>query len=186
MDDTVDALKKYWPWAVGLVGIIFLYPRLAGGGSDNSGAVVTGPMYDPNVLASQNALNAQSIQASAAIAGKEIEANAMIGMAEYAAIGQAFGAMASINNANVMGNVASYQAYKDISVAGVSNAADVAQQGLMSAGQTTLAFANTVSSIGVNTANMVNSVAMAGAQTDAARYRAEADAFKSFMSWGAN
>lgn len=170
-ESTINSLKKYWPWAVGIVGFIFLYPRLAGGGSGDSGAVISNPMYDPNVLASQNALNAQAIQANAAVQGAQIEANAMVGMAEYTAIGQGFQALANINNANVMGNVASYQAYKDISVAGVTNAADVAEQGLVSGGASTVAFANTVAQLGIGSANAITGVANANAQASAALYR---------------
>lgn len=170
MNETIESLKQYWPWAVGIIGFIFIYPRLAGGGSSDSGAIVSGPMYDPNVLASQNALNAQAIQTQGAVQAAQIEANAMVGMAEYAAIGEAFGSLSSINNANVMGNVASYQAYKDISVAGVTTAADVAQQGLISGGASTVAFANTVAQLGVGSASTITGVADANARASAALY----------------
>ncbi|RWZ84881.1 MAG: hypothetical protein EO766_16985 [Hydrotalea sp. AMD] len=163
--DGIDtqALKKYWPYAVGVLGVFFLYSRLKGGNSQAAQNPVIGSAVDPAIVQSNNQLAGAMAQIQGNVAIAAIQGKAQSDTAQFAAVAQGFDTLSQVSNATVQSSIASYQATKDISAAAVSAGAEVTKAGLDAAGQSTAAFANAVGNLGIATGNIVSSVGQANA-----------------------
>lgn len=159
MDNTVSAVKKYWPWALGAVAGFWLLSQM-GGDTEDTG-VLTGSLYDPNLLASNLAMT----QISADVQQAQIAADAQNNLAGWTTISNAFGSLANINQDFQAGQIASYQAQKEISVTAAQSMGDITSAGLLAAGASTQAFHNMVGQSVGAAGQIVGGVASANAQS---------------------
>jgi hypothetical protein len=178
MDNTVQAVKKYWVWALGAVAVIFVASRFGGGGGevDDSGNL-SGSLYDPNLLANNLAMS----QVSAGIMQAQIVADAQNNIAGWNAIEAGFAFAANANSDFQAGQIASYQAVKDVSISASKEMGGITQAGLFAGAESTAAFHNMVGESSKAAAAIVGGVANANAQSQ----MAVANMFSKFASYGA-
>lgn len=175
--DTVDAVKKYWPWALGGVAALFLLSRLSGGGGEDDGSGnLSGSLYDPNLLQNNLAMS----QIAAGIRQAEIVADAQNNQAGWATMQAGFQFASNANSDFQAGQIASYMAVKDISISAMQNAGDIAAAGLTAAGQSTASFNSMIGQSNQAAGNIVSSVAHANANSQ----QAFASVARSVMSYG--
>jgi hypothetical protein len=176
MDNTVSAVKQYWPWALGAIAGFWLLTRIGGGGADTSGDT-SGSLYDPNLLANNLAMT----QVAAGVQQAQIVADAQSNIAGWGAISSGFGSLANINQDFQSGQIAAYNATKDISISAANNMGNVATAGLLASGEATTAFHNMIGASTTAAGNLVGSVA----QANAASQKAVSSLISKAMTYGA-
>lgn len=160
LDNTVDAVKKYWPWALGALAAVFLYSRLTSGSSDTT-SNLSGSLYDPNLMANNLAMS----QVAAGIQQAQITAEAQNNQAAWQAIASGFQFASNANSDFQAGQIAAYQATKDISINAANVMGNTTVAGLDAASNASAAFHNMIGQSTQSAAQIVSAVAQANART---------------------
>jgi hypothetical protein len=163
MDNTVSAVKQYWPWALGAIAGFWLLTRIGGGGADTSGDT-SGSLYDPNLLANNLAMT----QVAAGVQQAQIVADAQNNMAGWGAIASGFGSLANINQDFQSGQIAAYNATRDISISAANNMGNITAAGLLASGEANAAFHNMVGDSTKAAGQIVGGIAGANAASQKA------------------
>lgn len=156
MMDGIDtqALKKYWPYAVGVLGAAFLYTKLKGGNTAPQ-SVSIGAAVDPAILQANNQLAGQMAAIQGQVATAQIQGQTQTDVATMAAVAQGFDTISNVTNSTIQGNIASYNAVKDISVNAVNSSAALTSNAITAAGESTATFGNAVGNLGIATGQIV-------------------------------
>lgn len=165
MDDTISAVKQYWPWALGILGVVFIASRLGGGSStaDDSSAL-SGSLYDPNLLANNLAMS----QVAAGIQQAQIVADAQNNQQAWSTIQSGFQFASNANSDFQAGQIAAYGAIKDMSVNAANNLSTITGTGMLASSQNTVAFHNMIGTSTQASAQIVSAIAGANAQSQSA------------------
>jgi hypothetical protein len=138
IEQTTEAIKKHWPWAVAIVGGVFLYSKFAGGGS--SASVLSGgniPTADPTTLA----------QLSAATQQAQIAADTANTANEFAATVDMGGQLASMNSDFINQQIALTNASAAVNIAAAQSAANISSAALEAGGNAQATYNQAVSEI---------------------------------------
>jgi hypothetical protein len=174
---TVDAVKKYWPWALGAIAVLFVASRFGGGAQVDDSGNLSGSLYDPNLLANNLAMS----QIAAGVQQSQIVADAQNNLAGWSAMEAGFAFASNVNSDFQQSQIASYDAVKQMSINSATAMGDITSAGLYAAGASTAAFHNMIGDSTQAAAEIVGGIANANAQSQAA----VASLISSSMSYGA-
>jgi hypothetical protein len=172
MDETFDAIKEYWPWALGIVAGGYVLLRFFGGGTgdavDDSGASF-GVSENQIELAKLNA------QLSSDIATQQIQADVQKYQADVQAVANFNAGIADITRGFYQSEITAYQADAATVTAIAQQAGAVAVSNIQAQGAAQASYNASIGQIGVATgeiakgaATIVSSVAQANAASAAA------------------
>ncbi len=158
-EEKLHAIKKYWPWAVGILAAYFIYSRFSGGGST----------VDTVALAQQQSADSLGMANIAAnVQMEQIRAQSASDLATLNAVSNMSGNLALMNDQFIQAQITAYQTEADISKTAITSATGTATAGLQSAGAAQASYNATIGQLGAATGVAVAGVAQANAASQAA------------------
>jgi hypothetical protein len=161
----VSSAKKYWPFALGGLALIFFAPRLFGGGGGNSGGgEVAG--YGPSEA--EIAANVQLSGIAAQTQAVAINAEAASDVAALQLVGQLQTGLAGINADFLAAQQALFGAQRDVSISITNKALDAQVAGLLAAGESQAQYNAAIGQLGAASGQAIAGIAAANAASQSA------------------